>query len=591
MDIASTSLNLMPLLEDQTRDYNMGRKACSPRAVLPFRFPGGKYYALRKLRPFWETIDHDEYREPFLGGGAVFWAKSKVHYNWLNDLDNDLIFVLEFISKKENRDTLTELFHNEEEPSRDRHSLVKNMTPTNDLECVYRYYYLNRTSFSGKMKNPTWGYRPKRSLPPRRWKERIIPCGEKLEGVKLTSLDFQQVITAPAMGKNVLMYLDPPYYHSKQENHYSFAFTEYDHVRLCTLLKTTPYYFFLTYDDCPEVRKLYEWAYVYQLSFFYRIDNSRDSENTRKTGNELIITNYLLNTKKTPKQLTFSFMKTPNNRNGSETRLPKSKVKWPIIENIRSPIRFPGSKYQALKFIAPFWDCIGHDEYREPFLGGGAVFFAKPLAAINWINDIDKELIFTFKCMADREKRGALKKMIAKVQPSKDFFDKLKYSDPKDELDIVFRYFVINRTAYSGIMHKPNWGYHTTKSVHPYKWPERIEKAGQKLEHAKITNLDYKEVISASPEGKSVFLFVDPPYFKTDQKRAYHHSFGLQDHLELASLLKTTKFKFCLTYDDCTEIRQIYSWANIHEFSWRYHTANANTSTRKMGKELIVTNY
>ena len=581
----------MPRVEDQTWGYNMNRKARSSKVVLPFRFPGGKYYALSKLRPFWEAVDHDEYREPFLGGGAVFWAKPKARYNWLNDLDSDLIFTLEFISDKEKRDCLIKLFEDEEEASRERHALIKNMTPTNELERVYRYYYLNRTSFSGKMRNPTWGYRPKRSLPPYRWEERITPCGEKLKDVKLTTLDFQEVIIASPVGKKLLMFLDPPYYHSRQENHYSFAFTEYDHIRLCTLLKTTPYNFFLTYDDCPEVRKLYEWAYICEINFFYRIDNSRASENRRKVGNELVITNYPLDAEKTPRQFTFSFIQIPDNHDSKAVRLPKSKVKRPIIESVRSPIRFPGSKYQALRFIAPFWDCIEHDEYREPFLGGGAVFFAKPLAKFNWINDIDRELILTFKCIADREKKEILKRMIVKIEPSKDLFDKLKYSVPKDELDIVFRYFVINRTAYSGIMHKPNWGYHITKSVHPHKWPARIEQAGQKLEHTKITNLDYKEVISAPPEGKSVFLFVDPPYLETDQKRAYHHSFSLQDHQELANLLKATKFKFCLTYDDCTEMRKTYSWANIHEFSWRYHTANANTSSRKMGKELIITNY
>jgi len=569
----------------------MSREAYGSRVILPFRFPGGKYYALSKLRSFWEAIDHDEYREPFLGGGAVFWAKPKVRYNWLNDLNSNLIFTLKFISDKENRHSLIELFENEEEASRERHSFVKNMIPSDDLDRVYRYYYLNRTSFSGKMKNPTWGYRPKRSLPPRRWKERIVPCGEKLRDVKLTSLDFQEVVMAPPMGRKVLMFLDPPYYHSKQEDHYSFAFTEYDHIRLCTLLKTTPHNFFLTYDDCPEVRKLYEWAYIYKLNFFYRIDNSRDSENRRKIGNELVITNYLMDTEKIPKQLTFDFVINLNSNNSSMAKLPKSKIKRPIMESIRSPIRFPGSKYQALRFIAPFWECIEHDEYREPFLGGGAIFFVKPLAMFNWLNDIDKELVLTFQYMADSEKRELLKRMVVKVKPSREMFYKLRYSNPEDELDIVFRYFVINRTAYSGIMHKPNWGYHMTKSVHPDKWPGRIEQAGQKLRHARITNFNYKEVILAPPKGKSVFMFIDPPYLETDQKRAYYHSFRLDDHVKLSNLLRDTKYKFCLTYDDCSKARDLYSWANIHEFSWRYHTANANTSDRKMGKELIITNY
>ncbi len=54
------------------------------KVLLPFRWAGGKFYALKILERFWKNIDHDEYREPFLGGGAVFWAKTKSNYNWRN---------------------------------------------------------------------------------------------------------------------------------------------------------------------------------------------------------------------------------------------------------------------------------------------------------------------------------------------------------------------------------------------------------------------------------------------------------------------------------------------------------------------------
>jgi len=141
-------------------------------------------------------------------------------------------------------------------------------------------------------------------------------------------------------------------------------------------------------------------------------------------------------------------------------------------------------------------------------------------------------------------------------------------------------------------MHNPNWGFHEYKSVQPNKWPELIERSSLKLREAtKITSLDFKEVITASPQGQKVFLFIDPPYFKADQKRAYAHSFRETDHYNLLDLLKSTKYKFCLTYDNCEEIKKMYAWANIHEVEWMYHTSNSNKATRKIGKELIITNY
>ena len=86
-------------------------------------------------------------------------------------------------------------------------------------------------------------------------------------------------------------------------------------------------------------------------------------------------------------------------------------------------------------------------------------------------------------------------------------------------------------------------------------------------------------------------LYVDPPYFKADQKRAYTKSFELEDHIRLAELLKHTEYYFCLSYDDVEEIRDLYSWAHIHEKSWLYNTANKKGESREKGSELVITNY
>lgn len=268
------------------------KKPKGSKVILPFRWAGGKYYALKLLSKFWLKQDHDEYREPFLGGGSVFWAKEKVKYNWINDIDKNLIDTLKFISDKDKLPELLELFESEYEATKEKYNQVKSLIPKTDLESAYRFYYLNRTSFSGKMNNPSWGYRPKRSLPPRRFKERLIPCSEKLQDVKITSLDFEDVICAPPRGKNVLLFLDPPYFLPNMNSHYVNGFKMEDHLRLSKVLKETKYNFFLTYDDCKEVRELYSWANIYEINFIYRLNNSNDNYSKRMSGNELVITNY-----------------------------------------------------------------------------------------------------------------------------------------------------------------------------------------------------------------------------------------------------------------------------------------------------------
>ena len=106
--------------------------------TLPFRYPGGKYYAIKKLRIFWESVFHDEYREPFLGGGSIFWAKDLVQHNWINDIDEDLIRILKFIKTRSNLEDLLNLFVNEKESTRKKYQEIRDLIPETELEKVYK---------------------------------------------------------------------------------------------------------------------------------------------------------------------------------------------------------------------------------------------------------------------------------------------------------------------------------------------------------------------------------------------------------------------------------------------------------------------
>ncbi len=546
---------------------------------LLFRYPGGKFYALKLLRPFWQNTPHDEYREVMVGGGAVFFDKPKVRHNWLNDKHEDLMTTYRAVADPELREQLVELFE-KEVATKERHAEMKEFVPRNDFEIALKFYYLNRTSFSGKTRSPSWGWRPVRSLPPNRWNERIRPCGVKLEDTRMTCLDFEDVVTAPSFGASTLLFVDPPYFHAKQENHYSESFSENDHYRLATVLEKTSHKFFLTYDDCKEVRELYSFARNFPLEFVYRIDNSRDRGGRRKYGQELVITNY-------DPQIAVDkpFTHTENEAAHSEiaTRM--------MDRSIKSPFRFPGSKAQAIKYIRPHWECNPHTEYREPFLGGGAVFFSKPRVPSIWLNDIDEGLVTTYKTIQDAESCSLLIERVSQEEATKERHTEMKHWKPKTALDIAHRYFYLNRTSYSGIMKKPAWGYHPKKSVPPERWEPRILQAHEKLQGVKITSQDFKSVIEAPTRNDSVFMFIDPPYYEADQKRAYEHSFTQTDHARLAAILKETDLPFCLTYDNCEPVRDLYDWATITSVSWRYHTANSRKASRKMGQELIISNY
>ena len=258
---------------------------------------------------------------------------------------------------------------------------------------------------------------------------------------------------------------------------------------------------------------------------------------------------------------------------------------------VKSPFRYPGGKFYALKHILPFIDCVPHDEFREPFVGGGSVFFGKRKAKYNWINDLEVDMIDVYSALTNPKDAVELGELLSNEIATKERHLEIKHLVPRDVKEKVFRTYYLNRTSYCGIIHKPAWGYMDGKSSPPQNWQNFLEQASKKMKDVIITSLDFEEVINSKPIGKKVLMYLDPPYYLADQKRAYTKSFEVSDHIRLSKALKKSDYFFCLSYDDCQEVRDLYSWAYIYEKQWLYNTANKKGESRDLGNELIITNY
>lgn len=264
----------------------------------PFRYAGGKFYARKLILS--HIPKHTVYIEPFAGGASIFFAKSRVQNNWINDIDEELINC--FIQIRDYPKELIDLLKGEK-ASKERHHYFKNIfTPKNDLERAMRWFYVNRTSYSGIMKrqNCYWGYGDKYSMRPENWPIAIQKASDKLQGVKLTSLDFEKVIASTP--DNAFLFVDPPYFNADQNKFYTHSFELSDHHRLSNCLKknSNRLKFLITYDNSLEVKDLYLWAdCILEKEWNYTINRTDDQ--TKKTtekgkrykGHELFIMNYL----------------------------------------------------------------------------------------------------------------------------------------------------------------------------------------------------------------------------------------------------------------------------------------------------------
>jgi DNA adenine methylase len=259
------------------------------------------------------------------------------------------------------------------------------------------------------------------------------------------------------------------------------------------------------------------------------------------------------------------------------------------LERILSPLRYPGSKSKVLKRFLPYF--VPHKEYREPFFGGGSIFFGKPKVPINWLNDKDPMVSNFFRVIRDEPEQ--LKEMVRKHKPSIELWKTIKFSEPSSSVEAAFMFLFLNRTNYSGILSANPIGGLNQDSEYKIdcRWNSeeicrRIDLCSLKLQETTITNVDYKELITA--RGEDVLIILDPPYYKKG-KQLYNVFMTPEEHEELANLLRHCNHKFLLTIDDCKEVRDLYSWAPfINQEEWYY---SLTSKTNNIGKELFISNF
>lgn len=275
------------------------------------------------------------------------------------------------------------------------------------------------------------------------------------------------------------------------------------------------------------------------------------------------------------------------------------KQKSSPVKAYRSPLRYPGGKQKAISQISRLFPSSAR-EYREPMVGGGSVFLharSTDFAKKYWVNDKFTELVAFWRTVQDETQCSRLMKDLEKLRSSfksaeqiKKYFLKARLEEPDDEYRMALLFFFFNRVTFSGTTRAG--GFSSSASLNRFTASsiERLRALPEAFADTKITELDFEEVIKAP--GKDVFVFLDPPYFTAT--KLYGRNGGLHefDHVRLARALRKSPHKFLITYDDCEEIRKLYSWANLQEWQLQYGMNNCSVDNlSKIGSELFISNY
>src|SRR5919107_448023 len=269
------------------------------------------------------------------------------------------------------------------------------------------------------------------------------------------------------------------------------------------------------------------------------------------------------------------------------------------LPQIHPFVKWAGGKTQLLSRLDEVIPS-GFNQYFEPFLGGGAMFFHlisnKNIGFTAYLSDLNGELINTYRVIQNDVERliEVLKKNENeyKKNPSRYYYELRDYNNP------------LNKTCYNGLYRVNRNGIFNVP-MGKYKNPvicdsSKLKKVSSALRHSKaiIKVADYKQILFENVKGNDL-VYLDPPYNPTSSTAnfTYYTDYGFdnKDQEDLANIfgrLNDRKCKVLLSNSDTPFIRKLY-----HDFS-KYtkeidtlRSINCKGSKRVGHKELLIRNY
>ena len=258
-------------------------------------------------------------------------------------------------------------------------------------------------------------------------------------------------------------------------------------------------------------------------------------------------------------------------------------------------LKWAGGKTQMLGDLLPKVP-TSYSRYIEPFIGGGAMFFAlNPNDAV--IADSNPELINMYKQVADNV--DAVISYLQKYENTQEMFYRVRALEWEElpEAEAAARTIYLNKTCFNGLYRVNKKGQFNVP-FGKYKAPkfcdvEALYTASEALQKSNIVCGDYLSVLKEFARPGD-FIFLDPPYLPiseyADFKRYTKEQFYEEDHVELAKEVFRLQELGCyviLTNSNHPLVHELYKPFNIEVIQTKRYIS-CSGSNRK-GEDVIVT--
>jgi len=266
-------------------------------------------------------------------------------------------------------------------------------------------------------------------------------------------------------------------------------------------------------------------------------------------------------------------------------------------------LKWAGGKWTLASQILPLLPSVVGRTYREPFLGGGAIYFqlrGKTPPARARLSDAQGDLIGSYEVVRD-DPEALIEQLetLGKAHSKRFFYEVRKRfnSTEGDPFERAAWLIYLNKTCFNGL-------FRTNKSGEfnvPYGRFDkpriidapRIRAASTALRGAIIRKSPYDEALEDAEKGDVIYL--DPPYVplsKTSSFAAYSLQFGPDEQARLAARFRELDKRGCqlaLSNSDTQEVRELYAGYDITQID-AARSIGSRGHTRGRVTEVLVRN-
>ena len=243
-------------------------------------------------------------------------------------------------------------------------------------------------------------------------------------------------------------------------------------------------------------------------------------------------------------------------------------------------LRRLGNKAKIARQIQSYFP--SHDLYIEPFFGAGGMFFNKPKAKYNIVNDLDSDVFNLFQIVMNRKEEfiAAFIRMPAH-QDLMNFWNKNKETD---EIKRALRFVLLSNFGYMGKPETLRLGC-LSPSLQVLK---NLDKTFEVLFGVQFSNKDFRVFLNSitfrENDIKKAFVYCDPPYLSTTNN--YSNSFTTQDSIDLLDALQEMSCKFAMS-----EFDNDFIVNEAHKRGLNIILIGERNNMKNRRVEILITNY